>query len=241
MVAVIQLLEADQVLVAGRQRAGGDQDAAQVPERFAVGQFVEGGVGQRSLAAGELTQDRRRGAACSARPARCRVVRGRPGCRAGPAVGGGSCRCRRAAARRSRCRSEQRAHRRERCWVGSPQPGQACQNDAVGLGAGRAERAAMVPPRIGRTLPQPAQRARRCWQAWHHGLPGELGDLGRAPSVAQIEQVIVLHRPAGRTQRPAGRPDADRAAPAAADARLLVGGVGDQAVGTQRPSRARRG
>ena len=31
------VLEADHVLVAGRQRAGGDQDAAQVPDRFAVG------------------------------------------------------------------------------------------------------------------------------------------------------------------------------------------------------------
>lgn len=28
-----------------------------------------------------------------------------------------------------------------------------------------------VPPRTRRTLPQPAQRARRCEQAWHHGLP----------------------------------------------------------------------
>ena len=50
--------EADHVLVAGRQCAGGDQDAAQVPDRFAVGQLVEGGVGQRSLACRELAQER---------------------------------------------------------------------------------------------------------------------------------------------------------------------------------------
>jgi hypothetical protein len=35
----------------------GDQDAAQVPSRLTVGQLVEGGVGQRSLACGELTQE----------------------------------------------------------------------------------------------------------------------------------------------------------------------------------------
>ena len=56
-----RLLEAGQVLVAGRQRAGGDQDAAQVPERFAVGQFVESGVRQCSLADGEFAHDHRRG------------------------------------------------------------------------------------------------------------------------------------------------------------------------------------
>ena len=32
-----------------------------MPERFGVGQFVEGGVRQRSLADGEFTHDRRRG------------------------------------------------------------------------------------------------------------------------------------------------------------------------------------
>ena len=49
------------MLIPGWQGAGGDQDAAQVPERFRVGQFVQGGVGQRSPAQGEVTHDRRRG------------------------------------------------------------------------------------------------------------------------------------------------------------------------------------
>ena len=52
------VFEADHVLVAGRQRAGGDQDATQVPDRLAAGQLVQGGVGQRSLACRELSQDR---------------------------------------------------------------------------------------------------------------------------------------------------------------------------------------
>jgi hypothetical protein len=46
-----------QLLVAGRQRPGGDEDRAQVPQRLAVGQLVEGLVGKRPLAGAELAQD----------------------------------------------------------------------------------------------------------------------------------------------------------------------------------------
>ncbi len=73
----------------------------------------------------------------------------------------------------------------------SPHPGQACQKD----GSGRAQVAqsglVSVPPRISRTLPQTAQRARRFWQAWHHGSPVIL-EISAGAGRAQIEQTIVF-------------------------------------------------
>ena len=75
------------------------------------------------------------------------------------------------------------------------------------LGAGAASRAGMpegrggrqaaqsglagVPPRISRMLPQPAQHARRFWQARHHGSPVIL-EISAGASLAQIEQIIVF-------------------------------------------------
>jgi hypothetical protein len=50
-------LQAGQLLVAGRQCPGGDEDRAQVPQRFAVGKLVEGRVGQRPSAAGEVAEN----------------------------------------------------------------------------------------------------------------------------------------------------------------------------------------
>lgn len=50
--------ESGKVFIAGRQRAGGDQDAAQVLERLAVGHLVEGLVGQRPCARSKVGQDR---------------------------------------------------------------------------------------------------------------------------------------------------------------------------------------
>jgi hypothetical protein len=47
------VLEPGEDLVAGREGAGGDQDAAQVPEGLAVGQLVEDGVGERLVPGGE--------------------------------------------------------------------------------------------------------------------------------------------------------------------------------------------
>ena len=93
---------------------------------------------------------------------------------------------------------------------------------------------AVVPPRTGRMLPQPAQRARRFWQAVHHGSP-VISEISAGARRAQIEQVIVF---AGRQAGHSGPPGVRTltAAPGAADTRFQVGGVGDQAVGTQRPS-----
>ncbi|MFE3166699.1 hypothetical protein [Streptomyces sp. NPDC059224] len=53
-----EAFEADHVLVALRQGADADEDLAEVGEGWAVGQFVEGLVGQGSPAGREVGQDR---------------------------------------------------------------------------------------------------------------------------------------------------------------------------------------
>ena len=64
---------------------------------------------------------------------------------------------------------------------------------------------AVVPPRTGRTLPQSAQRARRFWQALHHGSRVILV-ISPGASRAQIDQIIVLAgRQAGQSGPPAVR------------------------------------
>jgi hypothetical protein len=46
----------------------------------------------------------------------------------------------------------------------------------------------MVPPRISSTRPQPAQRARRFWQALHHGrlVAWEISQGALRPQIEQI-------------------------------------------------------
>src|SRR5580704_13381956 len=61
------------------------------------------------------------------------------------------------------------------------------------------------------------------------GLAGGLGDLARHLFLADVAGQD-LPRPASIAQRPVRGPGADPAAPAAGDAGLLVGRVGDQAV-----------
>lgn len=46
------------LLVAGRQRRGGHQDAAKMLDRLAVGQIIEGGVVEWALPGGELSERR---------------------------------------------------------------------------------------------------------------------------------------------------------------------------------------
>jgi hypothetical protein len=52
-----RLLQPGHVFVADGQRAGGDEDRAQVFERLGVRQFVERFVGERAVGGGELAQD----------------------------------------------------------------------------------------------------------------------------------------------------------------------------------------
>lgn len=87
--------------------------------------------------------------------------------------------------------------------MSSPHPGQACQKDGSGLAQAAQNGLAVVPARTGRTLPQPAQRARRFWQAWHHGSPVIL-EISAGAERAHIEQTIVL---AGRQAGHSGPPD----------------------------------
>ena len=48
-----------------------------------------------------------------------------------------------------------------------------------------------VPARIGLTMPQPEQRARRCRQAWQQGFPVSL-EITAGAERPQIEQIIVV-------------------------------------------------
>jgi hypothetical protein len=61
--------ESDHVLVAVRQGADGDQDAAQVFHRLAAGQFVERVVGEWASAGPKVAQDCRSGALVQVRKA----------------------------------------------------------------------------------------------------------------------------------------------------------------------------
>lgn len=91
----------------------------------------------------------------------------------------------------SRCCSVQRAQRpRRRCAVGSPQPGQVCQNDGSGRVQVAQSGSLSVPPRMSRTLPQRMQRARRCRQARHHGSPVAL-EITAGEERPQMAQVMI--------------------------------------------------
>ena len=119
-------LQPGHVLVAGLQRADGDQDAAQVLDRFAVGHLVEGGVGELFAGRFQAAQD---GRGCAVEPGGhvlARSVAARASCK--------TCRCgwmrpvSSPRISRSRCWTVQRAHRQERMRPGCPQLGQLCQN-----------------------------------------------------------------------------------------------------------------
>ena len=96
---------------------------------------------------------------------------------------------------RSRCRRLQRVQDRV-LSCGCLQAGQPRQK----AGSGRVQVAhsglVRVPPRINSTWPQPAQRARRFWQALHHGrlVAREISQGALRP---QIEQIILATRRPG--------------------------------------------
>ena len=205
-----------QVLIAWRQRPGGDQDRAQVPQRLAVGQLVEGGVGERPLAGAELAQDRR-GALLLSQPAQhggrafvagqvvMQCLQARPD-RAVPS----------ASRSRSRCRSWCSGAHRPACRrPGCPQPGQLRQDPASGRAQAEQSGWSAVPPRTGRDraaaraagpalLCRPGTRA--CRWPWRSRT---------GPVWPQIVQVRICQRPAALAQRPVRGAGADPAAPAA--------------------------
>ncbi len=205
-----------------------------MPQRLAVGQFVQGGMGERALAGAELAQDRRGGAL--AQPAQygggtlvtCQVVikrlQGRPDRAvvaaeqvtqplaqlAGHAPSGGDAAVLSAA----------------RAAAPEPRAGEGAgraQRRVSGAGADRRDRAAVraAGPAL---LACPAP-----------GLAGGLGDHARAVLSADRAGQH-LPGPAVLAQRPVRSAGADRTAPPAPGAFLLVSRIGDQAVRAQRPA-----
>src|SRR6266571_851676 len=73
-----------------------------------------------------------------------------------------------------------------------------------------------VPPRISSTRRQPAQRARRFWQALHHGrlVAWEISQYALRPQIAQITWLL------------AGAGDAGSLGSQLADSRRAAGGLG---------------
>ena len=223
------------LLIARRQRPGGDQDARRCSSGLAGGQFVEGrwvsgrwpGPRSRRIAGAVLL---------SSQPVTVagRSYGGQVPDR-GPAGPGRICPCSSPSSSRSRWPMVQRAHRPAWIRPGCPQPGQLRQNPGSGRVQAEQRGWALVPLRTGPVWPQPAQlgpalacRPRTTAGRWPW-----------RPSTARVGRRSAgqrFDRQAGRAQRPVRGADADRAAPAAADAGLLVGRVGDQAVWAQRPA-----
>ena len=211
-VPVIAPLEPGHVLVAGGQRAGGDQDAAQVLERLGVGQFVEGGVGERAPAGGEVGQDRRRGLLGRARPARCRAVRwlarlSCSACSSGRIAAGvvGEQLAQPLLRAAAGARPGDRAGRAAAARAGVPEAGS-------GTGAGRAERCGAGAAadrrgpgrsRLHRARPLLAGRAPR--------LPGGLGDPAGRRACRRSSRSGSGSGAAAGAERPVRGADADRA------------------------------
>lgn len=119
--------------------------------------------------------------------------------------------------------------------AGLPAARAAAPEAGVRAGAGRAERLAggAAADRPGLTAARASDPALLAGPA--PGLAGGFGDHARGILPADsADQGLPRH--AVRAQRAAGSPDADRPAAPAAGAGLLVGRVGDQAMGAQRPA-----
>ena len=221
------------LLIAVGQRPDGDQDAAQVLDRLAARQRVEGGVSEPGPGVQAL-QDRRR---------RALVQPGRD--RAGP-LGG-----RERLVKGTKARAdfaglvtEQFTQPAAGGAPGAPAgvdpagfaAGRAAGPEAgIGTGAGRAER---LGPGAAPDAAGPAASRAVCpallagpapWLAG--GLRGHARGLFAADTAGRD-----LPGAAAGAERAAGRADADRPPATAAGAGLLVGRVDDQAVRTQRPA-----
>ena len=165
---------------------------------------------------------------------RWQAVRGWPGRRAAPAARVGSCRRHRRAARSPGAAGGSGRHGLACSWPWSPQLGQLRQKSGSGRVQVAHSGSSRVPPRTGWTVPQPRASRPALFAGAAPRLAGGLGDRAGG-RVRQIAQVLVGHGPAAGAHRPVGAADVDRATTAAADADLLVGRVGGQAVRTQRP------
>ena len=217
------------LLVARRQRPDGDQDAAQVLDGLAGRQFVEDLVSELSGGV-QAVQDGRGCALVRARRRRCLAGPLWRGHGRGPAA-----RADLPVSSPSRSRSRRfTVQRRIAAGVEMrpvcPQSGQLRQKPGSGRGAGRAERLAggTAADRSGlhrSGAPDPALLAGAA--PW---LAGGFGDHARGVVPADpAGQDLPWH--AVHAERPARCPDVDRTAAATAGAGLLVGRIGDQAMG----------
>ena len=229
------VLEPGEVFIAGGQRAGGDQDGAQVLDRFAGRHLVEGVVGQRPLAPGEAGQDRGRGVLRQPAQHRARPVSRGQGlvehAQLGPDAAGAVVEqlpqalvqgAPGAAARGAEPLEAAAGHARR---LRERARGQACRAQR-GINSAAADGADLAAPgAAGPALP--AGRA--------PGLASRGGDrAGHRPAADRA--VHDLPGPAAPAQRPVSGAGGDAAAPAAGNAVLQVGRVVDQAVRAQRPA-----
>ena len=205
--------------------------AAQVLDGLAGGQLVEGAVGE-CRCPGQLTRGSPGRRSCRARRPWCRAAPSRRGRGRGPAARADL------AVLVAEQVTQPLLHRAAGAPAGMDAAGlpavrAAAPEAGVGAGAGRAQRlgggaAADRPGLAAARAPGPALLAGPA--PW---LAGGLGDhAGGVAPADRAGQDLPWH--AVRAQRPAGSADADRPAAAAAGADLLVGRVGDQAVGAQR-------
>jgi hypothetical protein len=166
--AMIQAIQRSSLLIAGRQRPDGDQDAAKVLDWLARGKLVEGTVGE--LFPGQLAQDRGCGAFVQPRVDGGGPLSGREGVIEGLQAG------RDAAGLAAQQVTQPLPDGAAGAPAGVDPPGlPAAGAGAPEPGIGRVQAAqsgsVLVPPRTRAALPHRKQRAQRCLQASHHGLP----------------------------------------------------------------------
>ena len=166
------------LLIAWRQGPGGDQDAAQVLDRLAGGQLVEGAVGERSSRPARAGSPGRR--SCSARPA---TVAGRS------AAGEGMVEGLQVGADLAGLVAEQLAQPLLEAAAGAPAgvdaaglpaAGAAAPEPGVGAGAGRAERLVAGAAADRAAWPQPRAAGPALLAGPAPRLAGGLGDHARA-------------------------------------------------------------
>jgi len=133
---------------------------------------------------------------------------------------------------RRRC-SVQRAQLRDRYWVRSPQPPQACQGMSGRVQEPQSGRVrvplAYQPDVAAAAAARPQLGARVATR-----LSGECGDSAWGRTCAD-RAGHRRDRPTRPTQRAGRRPDADRTTSSAVQTDLLIRRVSDQTLGTQRP------
>ena len=180
--------ELDEVLVAGGQRSGGDQDAAQVRQWFARGQFVERGMGERRRpAASSVSMVCEVALESQARTAAGRSVVASVWCRT--CSSGRTLPVPSASSSSSRWRRWQRRHAPAIRRPGLPQAGQVLKKPGPGTAQSPHSGASRVPARAGASCPHREHRARDRAHAPHRGWPVTLETVQGTAVRPQLLQV----------------------------------------------------